>query len=52
MEQQNRLFRIGISGSYGGMNLGDEAILDGIVTNCASPSQPRSRSFHGTLRIR
>jgi polysaccharide pyruvyl transferase CsaB len=25
-------FRIGISGSYGGMNLGDEAILDGIVT--------------------
>ncbi len=32
MEQQNRLFRIGISGSYGGMNLGDEAILDGIVT--------------------
>jgi len=26
-----RLFRIGISGSYGGMNLGDEAILDGIV---------------------
>ncbi|MGX2039385.1 polysaccharide pyruvyl transferase family protein [Methylocaldum sp. MU1018] len=32
MDQQNRLFRIGISGSYGGMNLGDEAILDGIVT--------------------
>jgi polysaccharide pyruvyl transferase CsaB len=32
MEQQNRSFHIGISGSYGGMNLGDEAILDGILT--------------------
>jgi polysaccharide pyruvyl transferase CsaB len=31
METQNRPYRIGISGSYGGMNLGDEAILDGIV---------------------
>jgi polysaccharide pyruvyl transferase CsaB len=28
---ENRPFRVGISGSYGGMNLGDEAILDGIV---------------------
>lgn len=26
-----RRFRIGISGSYGGMNLGDEAILEGIL---------------------
>src|SRR5919106_2642025 len=25
-------YRIGISGSYGGMNLGDEAILQGIVS--------------------
>lgn len=32
MEQRTRLFRIGILGSYGGMNLGDEAILDGIVS--------------------
>lgn len=32
MEQRTRSFRIGISGSYGGMNLGDEAILDGIVS--------------------
>ncbi|WP_437768858.1 polysaccharide pyruvyl transferase family protein [Sorangium sp. So ce281] len=32
MDKANQLFRIGISGSYGGMNLGDEAILDGIVT--------------------
>lgn len=31
MENENRLFHIGISGSYGGANLGDEAILDGIV---------------------
>lgn len=27
-----RKLRIGISGSYGGLNLGDEAILDGILT--------------------
>lgn len=32
MENQDKLFRIGISGSYGGMNLGDEAILDGILS--------------------
>lgn len=32
MVKANQPFRIGISGSYGGMNLGDEAILDGIVT--------------------
>jgi polysaccharide pyruvyl transferase CsaB len=28
---KNRPLRIGISGSYGGMNLGDEAILEGIL---------------------
>jgi polysaccharide pyruvyl transferase CsaB len=27
----NKTWRVGISGSYGGMNLGDEAILQGIV---------------------
>lgn len=32
MDRANEPFRIGISGSYGGMNLGDEAILDGILT--------------------
>jgi len=32
MDRANTPFRIGISGSYGGMNLGDEAILDGILT--------------------
>jgi polysaccharide pyruvyl transferase CsaB len=31
MKQEDRPFRIGISGSYGGRNLGDEAILDGII---------------------
>ena len=31
MEMQGRRLRIGISGSYGGMNLGDEAILEGIL---------------------
>jgi len=29
---EKRPFRIGISGSYGGLNLGDEAILESIVT--------------------
>jgi len=32
MNSQKQPFRIGISGSYGGRNLGDEAILDGIVS--------------------
>lgn len=31
MLQQTRTYRVGISGSYGGLNLGDEAILQGIV---------------------
>lgn len=31
MGTDGRKFRIGISGSYGGMNLGDEAILEGIL---------------------
>jgi polysaccharide pyruvyl transferase CsaB len=31
MDRANHPFKIGISGSYGGMNLGDEAILDGII---------------------
>ena len=31
MEKAIKRLRIGISGSYGGMNLGDEAILDGIL---------------------
>ncbi len=31
MEPASRPWRIGISGSYGGMNLGDEAILEGIL---------------------
>ena len=31
MTTGDRRYRIGISGSYGGMNLGDEAILEGIL---------------------
>jgi polysaccharide pyruvyl transferase CsaB len=31
MASDARTYRIGISGSYGGMNLGDEAILEGIL---------------------
>jgi polysaccharide pyruvyl transferase CsaB len=32
MNTDRQLFRVGISGSYGGLNLGDEAILEVIVT--------------------
>jgi polysaccharide pyruvyl transferase CsaB len=32
METKTSRLRIGISGSYGGMNLGDEAILEGILS--------------------
>ena len=32
MDSAERRLRIGISGSYGGMNLGDEAILSGILS--------------------
>lgn len=36
MAMQRRPPRIGISGSYGGMNLGDEAILEGILGEIAA----------------
>lgn len=32
MDETGTRLRVGISGSYGGMNLGDEAILEGILT--------------------
>jgi polysaccharide pyruvyl transferase CsaB len=32
MERDGGVFRVGISGSYGGLNLGDEAILEVIMT--------------------
>lgn len=31
MKSRNRVYHVGISGSYGGLNLGDEAILESIV---------------------
>jgi polysaccharide pyruvyl transferase CsaB len=36
MKRRKRAFRIGISGSYGGMNLGDEAILQVMLTELRS----------------
>jgi polysaccharide pyruvyl transferase CsaB len=36
MTSATKPLRIGISGSYGGMNLGDEAILDGILNQLRS----------------
>ncbi len=34
-----KIFRVGISGSYGGMNLGDEAILQSIITQLRASLQ-------------
>lgn len=34
--QTDRLYRVGISGSYGGLNLGDEAILTSIIHQLSS----------------
>jgi polysaccharide pyruvyl transferase CsaB len=36
MQNINKVFRVGISGSYGGMNLGDEAIRQAIVRELRS----------------
>ncbi|MGH6943347.1 MAG: polysaccharide pyruvyl transferase family protein [Geminicoccaceae bacterium] len=36
MAKTKQIFKIGISGSYGGLNLGDEAILKGIVKELRS----------------
>lgn len=33
MEGSEKRYRVGISGSYGGLNLGDEAILESIITH-------------------
>lgn len=53
--------RIGISGSYGGMNLGDEAILEGILTELGpalaanvtvlSRNPDDTRARHGVARV-
>jgi len=51
MRTTSRRLRIGISGSYGGMNLGDEAILDGILSQLRAtvpPTSPSSPGIHRT----
>ena len=54
MTEAMQPFRIGISGSYGGMNLGDEAILTGIITQLRASLQVEitvfSRNPQDTLR--
>jgi polysaccharide pyruvyl transferase WcaK-like protein len=40
-----RKVRIGISGSYGGMNLGDEAILEGILVELRASADVEATVF-------
>ena len=47
MARSKEAFRVGISGSYGGLNLGDEAILSGIVKELR-----RSLPLDSFMRIR
>lgn len=54
MIPEDRAYRVGISGSYGGFNLGDEAILESIMTGLRSSLPVRitvfSRNAEDTLR--
>lgn len=54
MEDIKQTYRIGISGSYGGLNLGDEAILQGIIaqlrTSVAAEIIVFSRDPNDTLK--
>lgn len=60
METTGRRLRIGISGSYGGMNLGDEAILDGMLSQLRATVPADAASVltaadpvpHGPVRLR
>jgi len=45
------VFRVGISGSYGGLNLGDEAILQGIIEQLGVPFPLKSAVFSKDRRI-
>jgi polysaccharide pyruvyl transferase CsaB len=42
---KKKSYKIGISGSYGGLNLGDEAILHSIIENLTSSLQVKIRVF-------
>lgn len=54
MDNQKKLFKVGISGSYGGLNIGDEAILQGIITRLRASVPARiivfSRDAKDTLQ--
>lgn len=45
-------YRIAISGSYGGMNLGDEAILEGILSGLRGAVPAHVTVFSRNPRIR
>ncbi len=54
MISEDRVYRVGISGSYGGFNLGDEAILESIITGLRGSLPVHitifSRNIEDTLR--
>ena len=54
MNSEDLVYRVGISGSYGGFNLGDEAILESIITELRSSVPVRitvfSRNPDDTIR--
>ena len=45
VEKPTKRLKIGISGSYGGINLGDEAILDGILSQLRATIAPHITVF-------
>ncbi|MEX0746075.1 MAG: hypothetical protein WD118_10785 [Phycisphaeraceae bacterium] len=55
MNKQKDLFRVGISGSYGGLNLGDEAMLQCMVAEMRQSVPVEitvfSRNPQDTLRV-
>jgi len=44
-ESDEKIYRVGISGSYGGLNMGDEAILEAIITQLKSSVSARITVF-------
>lgn len=52
MARKPEVFRVGISGSYGGLNLGDEVILEVIVSQLRRSLPVEITVFSATPSIR